>query len=136
MTPSRPISPIEIILYVADQQASAVFYAALLDRAPVLDVPGMTEFVLTDHCKLGLMPSAGIARLLGEAVPHPDRGAGIPRCELYLPTPDVRDAFDRAVAAGAHPVSAPAPRDWGDVVGYVADPDGHILAFAERPVDG
>jgi len=22
-------------------------------------------------------------------------------------------------------------RDWGDRVGYISDPDGHVLAFAE-----
>lgn len=134
--PTGAISPgrADVILYVADQQASAAFYRALLGRAPVLDVPGMTEFLLADRCKLGLMPAAGIARLLGDAVPHPDTGAGIPRCELYLQTPDARASFERAIAAGAHPVSAPKARDWGDVVGYVADPDGHVLAFAQ-PLD-
>ena len=127
----RPISLLEIILYVSDQRTSMEFYQALLDREPVLDVPGMTEFTLSEHCKLGLMPSNGIARILGDTVPHPDKGSGVPRCELYLAVDDPAAEFDRAVKLGAHPVSPAADRDWGDVVSYVTDPDGHVLGFAK-----
>lgn len=37
---------IEFILYVADQARSTAFYSTLLNRAPTLNVPGMTEFEL------------------------------------------------------------------------------------------
>lgn len=122
----------EVILYVADQAASRNFYRALLGSDPCLDVLGMTEFQVSPALKLGLMPAAGIARILGDAVPHPADGAGIPRCELYFSVDDVPLAYRRALEVGAVPVDPPAPRDWGDEVGYVADPDGHILAFAAR----
>jgi catechol 2,3-dioxygenase-like lactoylglutathione lyase family enzyme len=46
------------ILYVRDQQTSRDFYARTLGLEPVLDVPGMTEFQLTDSAILGLMPEA------------------------------------------------------------------------------
>ena len=32
---------------------------------------------------------------------------------------------------GARLVSPVADRDWGDRVGYVADPDGHVIALAQ-----
>ena len=71
---------VEFILYVADQTRSKHFYEAVLQKTPELDVPGMTEFNLNESCKLGLMPENGIARILGEALPHPASGNGIPRC--------------------------------------------------------
>jgi hypothetical protein len=77
---------IKIILYVHDQKRSTEFYTALFRRKPHINVPGMTEFILSDHCKLGLMPNDGIVKILKDFMPHPDRGNGIPRCELYLRT--------------------------------------------------
>lgn len=123
---------IETILYVSNQDISRDFYEKLLRKPPDLDVPGMTEFILTDTFKLGLMPNNGIAKIIGEKLPHPDKGLGIPRCELYLRINDVRLEFDNAVKTGAKLISAIADRDWGDTVCYFADPDGHVIAFAER----
>ena len=127
------IRSVEVILYVADQARSARFYREVLGREPVLDVPGMTEFALGGGTKLGLMPDDGIAALLGPRLPHPSDGTGIPRCELYLVVADARAAHARAVAAGALAVSEVAARSWGDEAGYVADPDGHVVAFAQEP---
>jgi catechol 2,3-dioxygenase-like lactoylglutathione lyase family enzyme len=126
----------EIILYVADQRRSAEFYRAVLRQEPHLDVPGMTEFLLTEQCTLGLMPEDGIARLLGPSIPHPGQAGGVPRCELYLHVDDVRDTFEHAQRCGARVLDAPAERDWGHLVAYLADPDGHVLAFAQMPTTG
>ncbi|RJO68871.1 MAG: glyoxalase [Myxococcales bacterium] len=124
-----------IILYVADQARSKAFYRAILGAEPALDVPGMTEFPLAAGATLGLMPEPGAARLLGDALPAPSTGNGIPRCELYLLVDDPEASYEALLAAGGKPVSPPAPRDWGDVAAYGADPDGHVVAFA-KPVSG
>lgn len=116
------------VLYVRNQSASRDFYAHVLGQEPVLDVPGMTEFDLGGGALLGLMPEAGIARLLGGAIEAPNGGA--PRAEVYLVRADAEAMHARALEAGARELSAVAPRDWGERVGYVADPDGHVLAFA------
>jgi catechol 2,3-dioxygenase-like lactoylglutathione lyase family enzyme len=121
---------IEIILYVADQSRSREFYRATLGIDPTLDVPGMTEFELAPGTKLGIMPETGIARILGDRSPHPATGNGIPRCEVYLRVEDPNRFLAQALAAGARDVSPLSERDWGDRAGYVADPDGHIVAFA------
>ena len=123
---------IEFILYVAQQKASTLFYSTLLAKAPTLDVPGMTEFQLDDNVKLGLMPEDGIAKIITPTTPHPKSGAGIPRCEIYLKVENAPTFIERGVQNGAQLVSEFAPRDWGDAVGYIADPDGHIIAFAEK----
>ncbi len=120
----------QMILYVSDQKRSRDFYSALLGKEPSLDVPGMTEFVLSDKLKLGLMPESGIAKILSDKTPHPSTGNGTPRCELYLKVANPDDVYRLAVSLGAKEISAVTHRDWGDTVGYVSDFDGHILAFA------
>lgn len=130
--PNTPIQILrtQVILYVDDQQRSAAFYKRLLRCDPLLDVPGMTEFELSPGCKLGLMPNNGIARILGEKMPHPATGNGIPRCELYLMVANVQAEYEHALGEGATTIAPPEPRDWGDTVCYLADPDGHVIAFA------
>lgn len=118
-----------LILYVADQALSREFYAAALGLAPRLDVPGMTEFELRPGCVLGLMPEAGIKRLL-PALPDPAGARGVPRAEVYLSVPDPAACHARALAAGARELSPLGPRDWGDEAAYSLDRDGHVLAFA------
>ncbi len=119
------------ILYVRDQAKSAQFYNEVLNTKPSLNVPGMTEFRLNDDCILGLMPEAGIKRLLGATIRDPALGSGIPRAELYLRVFDPEGYHERAIAAGAKELSAMQRRNWGDVAGYSEDPDGHVLVFAK-----
>ena len=118
------------ILYVRDARASAAFYREVLAVAPRLDVPGMTEFELASGAVLGLMPEAGIVRLLGEALPSPATARGVPRAELYLLVGDPGAFHARALAAGAAELSALTPRPWGHDAAYSLDPDAHVLAFA------
>lgn len=122
-------SAVHTILYVRDQAVSRGFWTAVLERAPRLDVPGMTEIDLAPGHVLGLMPEAGITRLLGVAVdPSALRGCG--RAELYLVVDDPGAAHARALAAGAMELSPLARRAWGHVAAYSADPDGYVVAFA------
>lgn len=120
---------VEFILYVEDQAWATAFYRALFESEPTLNVPGMTEFELAPGVFLGLMPSAGIVRLLGDAIPDP-RTSQVPRAELYLSVDDPEQMVQRAVELGARLLSPVEGRDWGDRAGYVADLDGHVLAFA------
>jgi predicted enzyme related to lactoylglutathione lyase len=117
------VTSLHTILYVADQASARSFWRQVLDREPTLDVPGMTEFAVGDGV-LGLMPEAGIHRLLG-VVPGP--GA---RVELYLRVDDPGAHHARAVSAGAVELSPPSVRGWGDLVAYCLAPDGVVLAFA------
>lgn len=120
------------ILYVRDQEASTQFYQSVLNLEPHLHVPGMTEFRLSNECVLGLMPEKGIKRLLGAVIEDPEKTNGIARAEVYL-TVDFPSLFlERAIAAGGRLLSSLEPRNWGDTAGYIADPDGHVVAFASR----
>ncbi len=121
-----------VILYVADQARSGRFYRAVLLAEPTLDVPGMTEFELPGGATLGLMPEAGIRRLLGPVLPDPAAGSGIPRVELYLSVANPAAWHACALAAGALELSPLEARDWGDEVAYSMDVDGPVLAFARK----
>jgi len=125
-----------LIFYVDDQAEARRFYRALLGREPLLDVPGMTEFACPGGLTLGLMPEAGIRRLLPALAAAAPRGAGPARAELYLAVADPAAWVERALAAGAAPLDSVRPRDWGDVAGYVLDPWGHVLAFAAASPPG
>lgn len=120
---------VSYILYVRDQARSREFYSIALGKAPVLDVPGMTQFDLAPGCTLGLMPEKGIKRLL-PGMPDPETGGGAPRAELYLHVGEPGVCHARALAAGGRELSPLEPRGWGDKAAYSLDPDGHVLAFA------
>lgn len=122
----------DFILYVSNQEKSTRFYENLLQQKPSLNVPGMTEFNLTEAVKLGLMPQSGIAKIISPPMPNPKNGNGIPRCELYLKVNHANEYIKRGILLGATEISELKNRDWGDKVGYIADLDGHIIAFAEK----
>ncbi len=126
------IKAFQFILYVKDQQSSAIFYEQLFQIQPSLNVPGMTEFMLFDNVKLGLMPENGIANLLVPHMPHPSDGNGIPRCEMYLKVENAAVYMQRGIDLGGKLINPLQNRDWGDTVGYIADMDGHIIAFAQE----
>lgn len=119
------------ILYVADQKRATRFYEEVLACKPDLEVPGMTEFRLCGGAVLGLMPEAGIRRLLPD-MPDPARAQGIPRAEIYLSLEDPAVFHARALQAGARELSPLLPRNWGDTAAYSLDLDGHVLVFAAQ----
>lgn len=122
----------EFILYVKDQAGSSEFYQKIFRKLPDLDVPGMTEFIVSESCKIGIMPYVGIAKILAGEAPDPTMGDGIPRCELYFLVENLELEFENALQSGAKLISPIIERNWGDKVCYFSDSDGHIIAFAER----
>lgn len=120
------------ILYVTDQARSRAFYEQVLQIAPRLHVPGMTEFDLPSGGVLGLMPESGIRNLLGPLLPDPATARGIPRAELYLLVPEPQVHHALALAAGARELSPLQSRAWGHFAAYSLDPDAHVLAFASQ----
>lgn len=120
------------ILYVRDQVASTTFYKMVLGQEPILDVPGMTEFRLSTESVLGLMPEKGIKRLLGSQIIDPETTNGVARAEIYLSVSSPEEYVMRSIAAGGTLLSGVELRNWGDYAGYVADLDGHVVAFAAK----
>jgi catechol 2,3-dioxygenase-like lactoylglutathione lyase family enzyme len=119
------------VLFVRDQATSTRFFIKVLGLRPTTAVPGMTEFELGPSTTLGLMPEAGVTRLLGPAV-DPTRAGGAPRAELYLVVEDPGAYHARAIAAGGREISPLMVRGWGHEASYCSDPDGHVIAFARE----
>lgn len=49
--------------------------------------------------------------------------------EVCFTTDDVQGAYDKAVTAGAVSVKAPTEKPWGQVVAYIRDLNGFLIAF-------
>lgn len=120
------------IIYVESRERSRDFYAAIFDSSPVLDVVGMTEFIINDYTRLGLLPGDGIVRVLEGNVDNPNQNTAYPRCELYLYVDSPEAYYEKAIAHGARGISEAKPRNWGDLAAYCADFDGNVIAFAKR----
>ncbi len=90
----------------------------------------MTEFDLVGSAVLGIMPAAGIRKLLGEELPDPSPRQGESRAEIYLVVDDPLSYHRRAIEAGAREISDLEERSWGHRVAYSIDVDGYVLAFA------
>ena len=129
------INKTNLILYVKDQQISRDFYEQVLRQPPTLDVPGMTEFRLSENTTLGLMPAAGICRLLAGKIPDPRSANGVPGAELYLSVADPATWHQRALQAGGRELQPLMQMNWGDQAAYSSDPDGNVLAFASSVSD-
>jgi catechol 2,3-dioxygenase-like lactoylglutathione lyase family enzyme len=109
-----------IMLYVADAQRSADFYAGILGRKPVEYSPGYSMFVLDDGLKLGLWKRETV-----EPLPEASAGAG----ELgFAETSDaaVDERFAEWTGQGMVIAQKPTRMSFGYT--FVAlDPDGHRL---------
>ncbi len=118
------------ILAVDDVARAARFYETVFGWRRQADVPVYVEFEVAGGPNVGVYLRGGFARNTGRS-PSPPAPGATTSTELYFRVDDVAAAAARAVAAGATPLSPAAPREWGDVVAYVADPDGNVLAFAK-----
>jgi uncharacterized glyoxalase superfamily protein PhnB len=118
------------VLYVNEQSRAASYYGRIFGIEPILDVPGITEFEVREGCVVALLPIAGAARLLSlpDLAPAPE----ILKAELYLIVENPEAYHQRALECGGRELSPMQVRDWGHRAAYSVDPDGHVLAFAER----
>lgn len=120
-----------VIIYVPSVEEAVDFYerAFGVDRAFIHEsgdfaqmATGETALAFTSH-RLGETAVPVPYTPLDPAVPP----AGF---EFTLVTPDVAEAFERAVDAGAHPLAEPHDTPWGQTVSYVRDPYGVLIGIA------
>lgn len=122
------------ILAVSDVQRAARFYEAVFGWRRHVDVPVYVEFEVPGGAGVGVYLRAGFARNTGRPSTVPATGE-TSATELYFRVRDVDAVVGLALAEGATLLGQATVREWGDVVAYVADPDGNVLAFA-RPAAG
>ncbi len=117
-----------VILYVQSVPASIAFYEKAF---------GLKQRFLHESQGYGEMET-GATRLAflalnfaNEVMPQkplvPSPTSAPHASEIALVTPDVAALYANAIAAGAHAFATPAEKPWGQTVGYVRDPDGHLV---------
>jgi uncharacterized protein len=124
-----------VILAVRDVAAAKRFYVEVLGWRPRVDAPVYCELASDDGFRLGLYARDRFAHNVG-ATPAATPPGGLAPTELYLYASAPGELLSRAERAGARPLSPIQPREWGENVGYVADPDGNVIAVAESPAAG
>lgn len=121
-----------LVLACDDVPALRDFYVGTFGWRVMVDLPVYVELEVPTGLRVGLYLRAGFARNTGEP-PAPTPTTGTTSCELYLRVDDVPAALARLVAAGGRLLSPVLPRPWGDEAGYVADPEGNVVAVS-RPL--
>lgn len=120
-----------LILAVDDLDRSAAFYEAALRLRPSVEAPPYREYRLPGGLRLGLYRRGGFEGNTGAPTGLPPPG-GTTCTELYLFVQDPDAEAQRLQSLGATLLSPAGRRGWGDVVAYLRDPDGNVLALA-RP---
>ena len=122
-----------ITLAVDDLDATRRFYLDGLGWEAELDVPGEVIMIrIGERQILSLWAADGFEQEVGPI----RRGPGIAPITLahnVASRAEVDTVLATARAAGADPVSAGEPRDWGGYTGYFADPDGFRWEVAYNP---
>lgn len=118
-----------VIRAVKELATASRFYDAVFGWTVTVDVPVYREYALPGGVRVGLYAREAFARNVG-ASPIATRPGELAPAELYVYTTEPARLLDRAASAGGAVLSPLRPRDWGDEVGYVADPDGNVIAVA------
>lgn len=120
-----------VILAVRDLPSMVTFYAPLCGGSRAVTTEVYVEFVIAGGMRLGLYERRGFGRNTGE-VPVAVPPGTLTATELYFFVDDVAVAYADLLARGARGLSAPAPRPWGDVAAYAADPEGNVVVVARE----
>lgn len=119
-----------VILAVEDVARSTAFYRYVLGWEQLVNTSAYVELASPNGIRLGLYDRRSFGTNIG-GVPAAIQGP-VATTELYLYADDLDAVLTRASDAGAKTLSPASERQWGDRVGYVADPDGYVVAFAAR----
>jgi PhnB protein len=130
---SHPESPLMLTPHLVVRRAARAidFYRRAFGATEVLRLTGPDGEIVHAELRIG-----AAALYLNEESPDdesrsPDTLGGA-AASLHLYVEDVDRAFDRAVEAGAIPVTRVADMFWGDRYGTVRDPFGYEWALATR----
>lgn len=121
-------APDYVVLVVTDLDRAVHFYTEVLGL-PLGHRSGPYAQLATGVTRVALYERQAMASTLGLGAlrsPEPDA----PAFELGFKVDDVDAAYTELVEAGAHPVTPPTDRPWGQRTAYVRDPDGHLIELA------
>lgn len=120
------------ILYVDDVEQTLAFY---------IDAFCFTQKLVTaekDYAELETgtttlaFASYTVAEYNDVKIEKTDAEKHPPAFELTFVTDDIEQAFADAIRAGATLVSEPTQKPWGQMVGYVRDPNGFLIELCTK----
>ncbi len=120
-----------VILAVSDLSRSVAFYEKAFGWPRRIDVPVLVEFALPNGSGVAVYQKENFAKNVRQDPVLPPAEA-IGGAELYLQCNNLDESIARIQEAGGRLLSERAPRDWGDTVAYYDDPDGNVIALAQR----
>jgi predicted enzyme related to lactoylglutathione lyase len=116
-----------VLLYADEPQASAAFYARLLDRQPLDSSPNFVMFELSPDLRLGLWARRDVQPPPGGAADTGELAMGVETIE------EVEALCADQRGKGATILQEPVTMDFGQTF-LAADPDGHRLrVFCPTP---
>jgi predicted enzyme related to lactoylglutathione lyase len=115
-----------ILIFVDDVNATMNFYEKAFGLKKGMTHEDQYGEMITGDTKLGFVhhKTAGSHGFRYKKWDPTQDAAGI---EIGFVSDNVEAAFARAVDAGAHPLSAPAQKPWGQWVSYVRDLNGVMV---------
>ncbi|WP_166345260.1 VOC family protein [Phytoactinopolyspora limicola] len=114
-----------VIWFVHSLDRSVAFYRDVIGLEVRLEGDGYVEFAM-DNVKFALFERAKLPELIGRAGGQPPSG------EIAFVVDDVDAVAVRLREAGAEVLTGPTDRPWGQRTLHVADPDGHVVEYAQN----
>lgn len=120
-----------VFLFVPDVAAAVTFYGRAFELpCRYMDESGMFAELESGATVLAFAEDGYAAEANGIAHRPCDPTTAPPGVSLTLVSDRLEDDWARAVEAGAHVVSPPTAKPWGQTVGYLRDPHGLIVEIA------
>lgn len=129
--PWSMLAAMQVIFAVSELGRALDFYDRAFGwpRNEWIDYTNYVELLPPDGGALGLFERDGFAQTVGAAPIDVPNGQIAP-AYLYVRVEDVEALTARIEEAGGRPLSALAPRSWGEEAAWFADPDGNVVAVA------
>ncbi len=125
-----------VIHYVADVPATVDFYERAFGLARIfVHESNLYAEMDTGSTTLAFAGEA-MAGMNGLTIRPTRSDEAAPATEIAFIADDPAAAFAKAVAAGATPLVEPAAKPWGQIVGYVRDPNGCLVEICSAMTAG
>ena len=128
----------QVIFAVSDVARASDFYdrAFAWPRNPLVEgFTNYVEYLIPGGGALGVYARDAFAAEVGAEPVAIDEGR-VSSTYLYVRVDDVDRAVTAIEAAGGRALSALADRAWGERAAWFADPDGNVVAVAQRVPTG
>lgn len=115
------------ILYVRDVEQTITFYINAFGFTQKLMTPEKDYAELETGTTTLAFASYSVADYNGVLIATSDASTPPPAFELTLVADDIESTWKQALEAGAVIAKEPAQKPWGQMVGYVRDPNGFLV---------